>query len=366
MSEHETATPYTEQSQESRESLHWLTHEELADVRAAGAELLAELHRVRDGDIIAEIVINALKLLRDRTHRGDLKLLHRSMRELRYALRIFAPYQDTRKVSVFGSARTPETHEDYIQAVAFSRGMAEQGWMVITGAAGGIMSAGNEGAGADPSFGLAIRLPFEIVTNPTIAEDPKLIHFRYFFTRKLMFLRASHAIALFPGGFGTLDEAFESLTLVQTGKSVPTPIVFVDRPGGDFWLGMQKFIDRYIASRGLISETDRCLYKITDDAAEAVREITHFYSNYHSIRYVPDGVVLRLQRRPTEEQLAQIEEEFADIKVSGAFRTGDALPIESDEPSLAHLPRLIFDFNRRDQDRLRMLIDFLNDLPPNA
>ena len=173
--------------------------------------------------------------------------------------------------------------------------------MVITGAGGGIMAAGHGGAGADPSFGLAIRLPFEQATNVHIANDKKLINFKYFFTRKLMFVRSSHAVVIFPGGFGTLDEAFEVLTLVQTGKSVPTPIVFVDRPGGDYWEQWQKYVQKQILGRRLIGENDLCLYKITDNVEEAVHEVTHFYSNFHSVRYAKDDIILRLARKPTDD-----------------------------------------------------------------
>jgi uncharacterized protein (TIGR00730 family) len=357
------STEHTEQSQESTEAPSVVDRSELAAVHQLAGGLLAELERVPDGDLVGQIIVNALKLLRDQTNRGDLKLIHRAMRELRYALKVFAPYHHVRKVSIFGSARTPESHEDYRQAAAFGRAMAEAGWMVITGAAGGIMAAGHDGAGADPSFGLAIRLPFEVATNTFIAGDPKLINFKYFFTRKLMFVRSSHAVALFPGGFGTLDEGFEVLTLVQTGKSVPMPIVFVDRPGGDYWHSWQDYVEKQLLGRGFISPDDLRLYKITDSVDEAMREIRHFCSNFHSVRYAGDDIVLRLHRRPAETQIAQIAERFSDIVVRGGFRVSGALPVERDEPALSGLHRLVFAFNRRDHDRLRMLIDHLNDLP---
>ncbi len=352
-----------EQSQETAQPSHPLGRAELDGVHRAATALLNELSRVPDGDLVGEIVANALKLLRDQTNRGDVKLLDKSLKELRYALKVFAPYRDVHKVSIFGSARTPETAVEYRQAEDFAKSMAAAGWMVITGAGGGIMAAGHGGAGADPSFGLAIRLPFEQLTNPFIANDPKLIHFKYFFTRKLMFVRSSNAIALFPGGFGTMDEGFEVLTLVQTGKSVPMPIVFVDAPGGDYWTAWQDYVDRQLLARGLISPSDLHLYKITQSVDEALHEIVHFYENYHSLRYARDELVLRLQRRPTPQQAAQLAEEFKDIIVKGTMRVSDALPIERDEPGLLHLPRLIFTFNRRDHGRLRMLIDRLNDLP---
>jgi len=351
-----------EQSQESAQPIHSVDRSELEAVHAAASSLLDALHHVPDGDLVGEIVANALKLLRDQTNRGDVKLIDKSFKELRYALKIFAPYRDVRKVSIFGSARTAESAPEYEQAAEFGRAMAAAGWMVITGAGGGIMAAGHGGAGASPSFGLAIRLPFEQATNAFIAHDPKLINFKYFFTRKLMFVRSSHAIALFPGGFGTLDEGFEVLTLVQTGKSVPIPIVFIDRPGGDYWATWEDYVNKQLLGRGLISPADRRLYKITTSVEEAVREVRHFYRNYHSLRYARDELILRLQSRPTDPELAEISEKFADLASRGSFRVSDALPVERDEPALAHLPRLVFTFNRREHGKLRILIDHLNDL----
>ncbi len=352
-----------EQSQESAQVPTVNSRTDLTAVHNAEKQLVEALADVPDGDMVAEIVVNALKLLRDQTNRGDVKLINKSFKELRYALKVFAPYRDIRKVSIFGSARTPESHADYVAAAEYGKRMVAAGWMVITGAGGGIMAAGHGGAGADPSFGLAIRLPFEQKTNDFIANDPKLINFKYFFTRKLMFLRSSHAIAVFPGGFGTMDEGFEVLTLVQTGKSVPCPIVLVDKPGGDFWQGWQSYVKNHLLARGLIGPDDLHLYKITDSVEEAEREVTHFFSNYHSIRYVRDDLVMRLQRKPTDAQLAEINQKFADIKVKGEYKVSDALPAERDEPSLKDLARLVFTFNRREHGRLRMLINYLNDLP---
>jgi len=353
----------TEQSQESAETPVVVSRADLTRVHELAAGLIAELRDIPEGDLVGEIIANALKLLRDQTNRGDIKLIDKSFKELRYALKIFAPYREVRKVSIFGSARTLEGHADYQQAAAFARKMAGAGWMVITGAGGGIMAAGHGGAGPQPSFGLAIRLPFEQITNPVIADDPKLINFKYFFTRKLMFVRSSNAIALFPGGFGTMDEGFEVLTLVQTGKSVPMPIVFIDSPGSTYWARWQEYVEKELLGRGLIGPDDLRLYKISSDVDAAVHEIRHFYNNYHSIRYVRDELVMRLQRPLGDAELAEIQRRFSDLLSSGAFRTGPALPVEQDEPTLLKLPRLIFHFNRRDHGRLRLLIDYLNDLP---
>src|SRR3954452_7980087 len=306
-----------EQSQETAQAAHVVSRDDLGHVHEHANRLLEALAQVPEGDLVGEIVANALKLLRDQTNRGDVKLINKSFKELRYALKIFAPYRDVHKVSIFGSARTLESHDDYVAAAKFAKDMAAAGWMVITGAGGGIMAAGHGGAGADPSFGLAIRLPFEQKTNPFIANDKKLINFKYFFTRKLMFLRSSHAIALFPGGFGTMDEGFEVLTLVQTGKSVPIPIVMVDSPGGQFWQDWQDYVRNHLLARGLISSEDLHLYKITDDVNEAVAEVRDFFKNYHSLRYARDEVIIRLMTAPNEQQLDHIRTEFKDIVPRG-------------------------------------------------
>jgi len=351
-----------EQSQESTEAPTRLSRSDLDGVHQTANLLMEKLSAVPDGDMVGEIVATALMLLRDQTNRGDIKLLNKSLKELRYALKVFAPYRDVRKVSIFGSARTAENHADYLAAAEFGKAMVKAGWMVITGAGGGIMAAGHGGAGPDPSFGLAIRLPFEQKTNAFIEHDPKLINFKYFFTRKLMFVRSSHAIALFPGGFGTMDEGFEVLTLVQTGKSVPMPIVFVDQPGGDYWSMWQDYVDKQLLDRGLIAKADLALYKITDSVEQAVAEVQRFYSNYHSLRFSREDLIIRLHKAPTPAQLAGLAARFSDINVKGEFRISGPLPIERDEPSLAHLQRLIFQFNKRDHGRLRMLIDDLNTL----
>jgi uncharacterized protein (TIGR00730 family) len=349
-----------EQSQETLQTPTQLSRADLDPVHHVANLLIQELEKVPDGDLVGEIVANALKLLRDQTNRGDIKLINVSLKELRYALKVFAPYRDVLKVSIFGSARTPETHADYASAALFGKKMAAAGWMVITGAGGGIMAAGHGGAGADPSFGLAIRLPFEQKTNAHIEHDPKLINFKYFFTRKLMFVRSSHAIAVYPGGFGTMDEGFEVLTLVQTGKSVPMPIVFIDQPGGNYWAMWQDYVEKQLLQRGLIGPDDLALYKITDSVEVAAEEVKRFYSNYQSVRYSKDDLVIRIKRAPTESQLQHIKSTFSDIKVKGDFRISTALPVERDEPTIANLPRLIFNFNRREHGRLRMLIDYLN------
>jgi uncharacterized protein (TIGR00730 family) len=300
------------------------------------------------------------KLALDRTSRGDLKILSRTLRELRYAFKVFARYRRRRKVTMFGSARTRENEPAYHQAVRFGRAMAEHDWLVVTGASAGIMEAGHRGAGRAHSMGLNILLPFEQDANPVIAGDSKLVHMKYFFTRKLMFVKESHALVCLPGGLGTLDEALEVLTLLQTGKRDMVPVVLLDSPGGDYWTAFQQFVDGQLVRRGMISPQDLSLYKITDDCDQAVAEVLSFFRVYHSMRYVKRQLVLRLNQRPSEDRIDAIQQQFADIVVDGRFELRDALPEERGEPDLADLPRLTFHFNRADLGRLRQLIDFLN------
>jgi len=316
--------------------------------------------------LIEQIRESADKLARDGASRGDLKILSRALKEWRYAFKVFAPYRRHRKVTMFGSARTPPESTAYRQAVDFGRAMASHGWLVVTGAAGGIMEAGHVGAGRERSMGLNILLPFEQESNPVIAGDRKLVHMKYFFTRKLMFVKESHAICLLPGGFGTLDEGLEVLTLLQTGKRDMVPVVFLDEPGGSYWSAFHGFLVEQLLRRGMIDPDDLRLYKITDRVDEAVAEILGFFRVYHSMRYVRDKLVLRLTRSLPDEVIEQIHIRFSDILTRGRFTQGGPLPEERDEPELATLPRLIFHFNRRDHGRLRALIDYLNGSPAHS
>lgn len=311
-------------------------------------------------DFVAQLKEVADKLTTDGATRGDAKLLASATKELRHCFRVFAKYRGLRKVTVFGSARTKPDHPAYRAAVDFGREMAAAGWMVITGAASGIMEAGHLGAGRDRSFGLNILLPFESSANPVITGDPKLMNLRYFFTRKLAFLKESDAVVLFPGGFGTHDELFETLTLIQTGKSHVFPIVLVDEPGGSYWRGFQGFIESDLLARGYISRQDLSLYRITDSVTDAVEEVRRFYRVYHSMRYVRGELVLRLTVPVSESTLATVRAEFTDILSGGTFEPSAALPEEANEPALAALPRLRFRFNKHDHGRLRELIDVLN------
>jgi uncharacterized protein (TIGR00730 family) len=262
-------------------------------------------------------------------------------------------------VTVFGSARTPPDDPAYLQAIDFGRAMAERNWMVITGAASGIMEAGHRGAGRENSMGLNILLPFEQEANPIILGDDKLVHMKYFFTRKLMFVKECHAFVCLPGGFGTLDEGLEVLTLLQTGKRDMAPVVLLDAPGHEFWSHFQSLVD-VLNRKHYISPDDTSLYKITDNCQEAVDEVINFFRVYNSMRYVKQKLVFRLNEPLHELLLAEINEAFADILAGGQFEQRDALPEEKDEPDLANLKRLVFQFNRRSLGRLRQLIDVIN------
>jgi uncharacterized protein (TIGR00730 family) len=301
------------------------------------------------------------RLSEEEIDRLDWKILTASMEDMERAFQVFYPYRHVRKVTIFGSARiTPNTPE-YKLAAEFARYLAAQGFMVITGAGGGIMQAGNEGAGAENSFGLNIQLPFEQGSNPFIEGDPKLIDFKYFFTRKLFFLRESDAIALFPGGFGTQDEAFECLTLCQTGRSGPVPLVLIDRAGGTYWHEWDAYIRNNLIERGLVSPDDSSLYTITDNLEVAYEAINSFYRIYHSSRYVGDQLVIRLKSQISDANIEELNTKFSDILVKGKIEKSQALPQEMlDETT--ELPRLILYFNRRDSGRLYQLLATINQM----
>ncbi|WP_372717409.1 LOG family protein [Novipirellula sp.] len=302
------------------------------------------------------------RLEKDNTARGDLKILSRTLRELRYAFKVFRPFRKRRKVTIFGSARTQPGHPEYESAVELSRRIASHGWMVITGAGGGIMEAGHRGAGREASMGLNIMLPFEQSANPYIQGDAKLVTMKYFFTRKLMFVKECSGVICCPGGFGTLDEALETLTLMQTGKQTLIPLVLLDSAEGSYWRDLGVFFEKQLLNNGMISPEDVNLYKITNSVDEAIQEMLQFYRNYHSMRYVRDRLVFRLQKELTADALESIREQFSDILVDGTFEQSAALPDEIGEPDLAQMPRLVFHFNRRALGRLRMLINTINEV----
>lgn len=324
------------------------------------AGLIAKVGDVNDADLVFELIVSAVRLARDRATRGDLKIANAALKEMRYAFAAFEPYRAARKAAIFGSARTRRDDPLYEQTAELARLLAAADWMVITGAGPGIMEAGIEGAGAANSFGVSIRLPFEAATTQFLADDPKLVNFRYFFTRKVTFVKESHAFVLLPGGFGTLDEGFELLTLVQTGKAPPAPIVLLDVPGGTFWLSWVQFVERELRARGYISPEDIRLVKITDDATVAMEEITGFYRNYHSLRFVEGTLVLRMQTLPSPARIEALNNDFADILARGQIEPAAASKAEIADDDVPDLARLSLRFDRRSYSRLRELIDRVN------
>ncbi len=312
--------------------------------------------------LMRELLTGMLKLYDAHLDLLDVKIVNRAVKELRHAFGVFNGYRNRQKVSIFGSARTPSDDPNYQLAHQFAQGIVRAGFMVITGGADGIMRAAQEGAGRENSFGVNIMLPFEQGPNSTIADDPKLITFKYFFTRKLMFQKEANAIALFPGGFGTHDEGFEILTLAQTGKSDPQPIICLQAPGCDYWDDWSAFVTRQLLKRKLINEEDMSLFSIVTTADAAVSQIIRFYRRYHSMRFVGRELAMRLKQAITPEQLEQLRERFSDLLSDGTFELRGPLTEELDEPALRDLPRLVFTFNRRNAGRLRQLISHLNEL----
>ncbi len=323
-------------------------------------ELVQSYAGAHHSELAEELVINALKFARQEISVADLKLLNRTLRELRAANRVFFPYNHRKKVVIYGSARTSPSNPEAQAAEAFAKEMVAHDYMVITGAGEGIMGAGQRGAGRENSFGLNIKLPFEQEANPTIEGDKKLVSFNYFFTRKLTFVKEAEAVALFPGGFGTMDEGFELLTLIQTGKSQILPIVMVDAPGGDYWTGFLAFLKGQLLRRKLISEDDFSLFLVTDNVAEAVAHIQQFYKVFHSYRNVRERLSIRLQQKIRSEDVARLNEDFSDLITEGEIVQRQALKAEGDQPELLELPRLVFKPKRGNYGRLRELIDAIN------
>lgn len=331
-------------------------------------ELLANLANHPHRKLIQRSLGALLRIAAEDTERLDWKILTASLEDLEQGIKRFYPYRHTRKIAIFGSARTSPQQAEYKMAVDFARRITQAGFMVITGAGGGIMQAGNEGAGRANSFGLNIKLPFEQGANKLIEGDHKLIDFKYFFTRKLFFLKESDAIALFPGGFGTQDEAFETLTLCQTGKYGPVPLVLVDKPGGDYWHSWNNYICKQLKEKGLINPDDPSLYTITDQIDIACQTIKDFYRVYHSSRYVGQLLVMRLKLELSDAIVAQLNQEFADILSQGQISKNVALPEEKQELETIHLSRLTFYFNQKNLGRLYQLIARINEfgLPCNV
>jgi uncharacterized protein (TIGR00730 family) len=323
-------------------------------------ELVADCGAEKSPELIEDMIITALKMARDKMGTGDLKLMNRSLKEMRYASKMFSQYRRFRKVCVFGSARVAPSEAQYKVAEEFACEMVRHNYMVITGGGDGIMGAAQKGAGREHSFGLNIRLPFEQHANITIEGDSKLVNFNYFFTRKLNFVKETHAFALFPGGFGTMDEGFEVLTLMQTGKARIIPVVMLDRPGGLYWQTWFQFVQEHLLKFGYVSAEDFCLFKIVPTVNDAVSEILRFYSVYQSSRWVGQELAIRLARKLSGPAVVELNKQFADIVRSGEIVQGSALRQEKNEPEIWELPRLILTPHRRSFGRFRQLIDAIN------
>lgn len=322
---------------------------------------LMEMVTVHHPEIIREMIIASLKAGQEDDMRADLKLMNSTLKEMRFTSKVFGPYRGIKKVTVFGSARTRPDEAVYRMAQLFGRKLAEAGYMVITGGGGGIMEAVNDGAGPDYSFGVNIRLPFEQKANPTLEGNPRLITYKYFFNRKVAFLKESDAVALFPGGFGTLDEAMETLTLIQTGKRNPMPLVLIDEPDGTYWSRWQKFLEDELMARGYLSSSDFYFFERVNSIDDAVGCINRFYRRYHSQRYVDKKLVIRLTSALGLQAVEELKERFSDILTPGGDMCSScALPEEADDEQLVNLPRLVVDFNRKDFGRLRRFIDEIN------
>jgi uncharacterized protein (TIGR00730 family) len=330
--------------------------------------VLVDAGATSDVDLLFEILVSGVRLAGDGADRLDLKITNAALKEMREAFRVFAPYRHVPKVTIFGSARTLPDDPLYLQTRDLAAALAAAGWIIVTGAGPGIMAAGAEGAGPEHSIGVNIRLPFED-PNPSFGDDNRLVTMKYFFTRKLMLMKESAGFAVLPGGFGTLDEIFELLTLLQTGKAAPAPIVLLEVPGGTYWRSWERFVTEEVVARGLVSPEDLTLIRITDDVASATQEIFGFFRNYHSIRYVGARLVIRLRSAPTRAELAQLNDDFSDICTRGRIESTPPQPPEVSGNDHLHLPRIALHFDRASHGRLRALIDALNNLdsaPPVA
>jgi uncharacterized protein (TIGR00730 family) len=331
-------------------------------LRADLLNVLDQLPGLDNSTLIAQILETLVRMLGQEAERLDWKILSHSLLDMEEGFKSFYPYRHTRKITIFGSARTPSDRPEYQMAAEFAYRAVKQGFMVMTGAGGGIMQAGNEGAGRDNSFGLNIQLPFEQGANAVMTGDPKLLEFKYFFTRKLFFIKESDAIALFPGGFGTQDEAFEALTLMQTGKSEPLPLVLIDRPGGDYWKSWDYYVRNRILTQGLISADDTSLYHLTDSIDDALEYVESFYRMYHSSRYVRGQLVIRLKAPLCDGAIDQLNAEFSDILSEGQIREVSAFDLEGGDDEAKGFPRLALHFNQRDLGRLHQMIRRLGKL----
>ncbi|OIP60947.1 MAG: TIGR00730 family Rossman fold protein [Nitrospirae bacterium CG_4_9_14_3_um_filter_53_35] len=324
-------------------------------------QLIKRIGGIYHPEIVREMILAALKAGQEDVNKADLKFMNSTLKEMRFTVKVFSPYRHVKKITVFGSARTKSDEPIYEMARLFGKKLVQSGYMVITGGGPGIMQAVNEGAGPENSFGVNIRLPFEQKPNYVLQGNPRYIMYKYFFNRKVAFIKEANAIVLFPGGFGTLDEAMETLTLLQTGKRDPMPLILVDEPGGSYWSQWLKFFKKELLAHGYISGTDFDLFERVESADDALAKIDHFYRRYHSMRFVGEKLVIRLSSAIDPSRVMELKGRFSDIlSPRGGLSLSGPLPAEADEPEIAHLPRLVVDFNRKDFSRLRSLIDVVN------
>jgi hypothetical protein len=324
-------------------------------------EMVCPDAHIVDRRYMRQLMLTAALVAHDQPDRLNLKIMNRSLRELRRGFNAFSPWSDVQKIAVFGSARSPVGSPHYEMAAQCAEGLVKAGFMVVTGAGPGVMEAANKGAGRENSFGVNIMLPFEQEANEFIRNDPKLVNFKYFFTRKVVFVKETDGVILLPGGFGTQDEGFETLTLVQTGKAEPRPIVMLEDKDSTYWDEWDRYCRSALLERGLISPDDLDLYTIVNDPVDAINHVTHFYRNFHSIRYIGGELVIRVQHRPTAALIEALNDEFSDIITRGSISETEPDPVEADEPGVRGLHRLHLAFDQQHLGKLRRLINRLND-----
>lgn len=324
------------------------------------SELVKKAGSVETEYLLREILTTAVKLGKESSDKGDLKLVNSALKELRYSFKIFSPYRHVKKAVIFGSARSKDTSVEYRMAEEFARKLTEIGYMIVTGGGPGVMEAGNKGSKTGEDFALNIRLPFEQKTNPYIHEKNKIIYFKYFFTRKLIFIKETDATALFQGGFGTQDEGFEMLTLIQTGKSRPRPVVLMEPKGSTYWAQWLHFVNKELVKKGYIKKEDLNLFRIVRTVDEGIKYIEDFYKVYHSIRYVSGLTVLRLNKEISDKTLKLINQEFKDILTSREIKRSPPTVKETQEGEYLNLSRLVMNFNMHDYGRLCELILVIN------
>ena len=323
-------------------------------------KLVVEFGGKTEPGYVTQMIKSALEISKSDVSSLDAKIAASALREMQQAFKMMAPFRDRKKVTIFGSARTSKGDPLFDRTAQISREFAERGWMVVTGAGPGIMEAGMVGAGRENSIGVSIRLPFETAANEVIQGDTKFVSMRYFFTRKLMLVKESHAFICMPGGFGTLDEMFELLTLIQTGKGLPVPLLLMDLEDDPFWESISQLIQDQLLPRGLISSDDLAFFDVCHSPSDAWKIVETFYSNYRSMRFFGETLVLRLNREVSDGLISSLGDHFGMLCVDGGFSRVDARAEEIRDLDDLDAHRIAFKFARRHYGHLRMLINHLN------